>query len=155
MILKNCFLSVLIFLFSCNNRSVNTRDINKGKQDSNIDFDRMADKFYKEKKYFEAKQFYDTLILNGSSKGEYYARRGYCNARLGDLDAAKNDYLKTLNFTYDDKKTLYVNLGMIYRFNHKYDSAIYFYDECLKLDSTFLKAKNEKKEVNSILQIIK
>ncbi len=138
-----------ILFFSCNNPSKKKHNIN------NKSVEQIAEDFYKEDKYLEAKQSYDKLISIDSSQGKYYNRRAYCNAVLGDFEEAKRDYLKTIALNNVDKKNVYLSLGMLYRFNKEYDSAIYFYNESLKLDSNFLKAKDEKREVNSMLKVSK
>jgi tetratricopeptide (TPR) repeat protein len=102
----------VILLFSCNDNYVNKH--NKNDDKTIVDLDYMANKFYKQKKYLEAKQLYDTLILSHSSNGQYFARRAYCNAVLGDFDAAKSDYFETLHLTYEDKSTIYLSVGMLY-----------------------------------------
>lgn len=114
-----------------------------------------ADSLYKEKKYEEAETLYDTLILKDSLDGYYYFKRGFCKSMNLKITEAKEDYLKAIALNYIDKKKAFLNLGTLYRFQGNYDSAIYFYDESLKVDSNFTKAITEKNEVIKILKKIK
>ena len=114
-----------------------------------------ADKYYTDKQYIGAIKLYDTLIIIDPNKDIYYFRRGVCKTHTEDYIGAKNDYLKTISLKSENEKRAYLNMGTLYRFFGIYDSAMYFYDQSLKLDSNYLKGKLERDELKSLLKKLK
>lgn len=111
-----------------------------------------ANNFYQTGKYLDGKLSYDTLISIDSLKSGYYFKRGYCRMMLlDDDDAAIFDYLKSIKGNYSEKEKAYLNIGVIYRLRNNYDSALYFYEECLKVDPNNAQAIKEKKDVSNLL----
>ena len=142
----------ILLLFSCNDSG------KKGPFESR-DTSVIAEKanyYFQQKEYFKAKLLYDTLILIDSSKGEYYFKRGYSKSMLlNDDNGAIVDYFKSINHNYQKKQSAYLNIGVLYTSKGSYDSALYFYDECLKLDSGNSKAIKGKEELDKILNNLK
>ena len=116
---------------------------------------RKWDKYYNDKQYLDAKKLYDTLIVIDSNKDKYYFRRGVCKTHIQDYIGAKNDYLKTINMKSENEKRAYLNMGTLYRFFGMYDSAMYYYNQSIKLDSNYAKAKEERDELNNLLKELK
>lgn len=63
----------------------------------------------------------------------------------GDYDEAKIDLMRTINLNYDNKATSYLNLGELNRVQGKFDSAVYYYDQCLRIDPHNSNAAEAKK----------
>lgn len=107
-----------------------------------------ANYFYDAKEYLKAKLSYDTLITLDSMKAGYYFKRGYSKSMLlNDDEGAIADYLKSIQLNYSKKHSAYLNIGVLFRSKEKYDSALYYLNQCLKIDSANIKALQEKEEV--------
>ena len=107
-----------------------------------------ANNYYQHDQYLKAKLSFDTLILINPLKSDYYFRRGYSKSMLlNDDKGTIEDYLKAIHYGYKNSKSAYLNIGTIYRSNENYDSAIFYYNKSLELDSNFDKALKEKDEV--------
>lgn len=117
------------------------------------DLIKKANSYYQNDEFLLAKYFFDTLLLINPLNGEYYYKRAYCKYMLqNDNDGAISDNLNSIKCNYKNKKGAYLGIGTIYRIEGKYDSALYFYNKSLEIDSGYKKAKEEKAE---ILRIIK
>jgi uncharacterized protein YktA (UPF0223 family) len=69
------------------------------------------------------------------------------------------DFFKAINHNYSEKQKAYLNIGTIHRFNAvfrcktdhdriaEYDTALYFYNESLKVEHNYAKVLKEKEEV--------
>ena len=147
----NSFLFYIIITFSCHNNSMEPI--------AGHELAERANEFYENGKYSEAMLLYDSLLSIDSTKGGYYFKRGYCRSMLSDNDNAIADYLKAIKYNYSQKGAAYLNIGVLHRsrglFNcstndcrtKEYDSALYYYNECLKIDPTDAEAIQEKKAV--------
>lgn len=144
-------LGLLVFLVACNN-SNQQKEINNDKaggQQTGVDTKALAERanlFYEESKYQKAIDCYDSLIALDSTKGGYYFKRGYCKSSLlNNPHGAIADYKKAIERNYSEKKIAYLNLGVEYWIVlRKPDSAIYYYNECLKLDPNNEKANQQR-----------
>ena len=123
---------------------------------------------YQKEQYGKAKLCYDTLIRIDSTKGTYYFRRAYCKSRLSSDDQSViADYLKSIGHNYEKKQSAYLNIGIEHRFRAvfrcftveakkaEYDTALYFYNECLKIEPNNVKARQEKQEIVKNLKALK
>lgn len=154
----------IIFLgvmFSCTNKKTNTSTPTKI-------FAEKANNFYMNEDYQKAVLAYDTLILIDSTKGGYYFKRAYSKDMLNPDDPSViTDYFKAIKHNYSEKQSAYLNIGVVHRFKAifrcttdscriaEYDSALYFYEESLKINPSFSEAIREKLEVNENLRELK
>ena len=141
-------LIIVLFLISCNNSRENVKHFvsdNKYLPHDSLTkenkFLEKADQEYKSKKFDKALNLFDSLLLMDSTQANYYFKRAYCKSMMFDDTGAIKDYKKSLYYNYNKKGSVYLNLGSLYYLAfHKFDSAIYFYNECLKLDPNNQKA---------------
>ncbi|CAN5520169.1 hypothetical protein BH11BAC3_BH11BAC3_13610 [soil metagenome] len=128
----------------------------------------IANEFYENKNYALAIVYYDSLILMNSIKGGYYFKRAYCKTMLSSDDpTAVADYLKSIEVNYSKKQSAYLNIGVAYQFKALFrsstdqdkiiqlDSALYFYNQCLKIDPSNNKALQLKEEISNDLTLIR
>jgi tetratricopeptide (TPR) repeat protein len=144
-----------IFILSCtNNERLDERDNNKEKNSFYTQqLSKRANFFYKNNKFIQAIACYDSLLLLDTTKGGYYFKRGYCKASLINIPyEAISDYKKAIELNYSEKSSAYLNLGVMYWIVlNKPDSAIYYFDECLKIDPDNQKAQFEKSAIQAEL----
>lgn len=150
-------------MFSCNHTSnVKTIKSTYTGEDTIInekELEKKAYELYINKKCSEAIIYYDKLISIDSTKGGYYYKRGYCKTMLLNEADAIADFLKAIERNYNQKQLAYLSIGLIHRktaiFHSttdyaraaEYDTALYFYNECLKIDPDNVQAIQEKNEV--------
>lgn len=147
--MKLVFIYTLIILFF----SCDTQEKKDHPALNENDLITKANSYYHNDEYLLAKYFFDTLLLINPLNGEYYYKRAYCKYMLqNDNYGAISDNLNSIKYNYKNKKGAYLGIGTIYRIEGKYDSALYFYNKSLEIDSGYQKAKAEKVE---ILRIIK
>ena len=92
------------------------------------------------------KQCYDSLISHGYTKSGYYFKRAYCKQMLSlDFADAIADYRMSIVLNYSEKNLAFLNIGALYMTLHSYDSAIYYFDRCMKIDPNNVKAINNIK----------
>ena len=155
------FLVLLIIVVACNNSSEqkNVRNSKETKQQTVIDTKALAKKanlFYEQNNYLQAISSYDFLISIDSTKGGYYFKRGYCKSMLLYNIAAIADYKKAIERNYSEKKIAYLNIAGLYRIVlNKPDSAIYYYNEYLKIEPDNEKVKQAKEEAIESLKKLK
>jgi tetratricopeptide (TPR) repeat protein len=112
-----------------------------------------GDSFYELKEYAQAIKYFDTLIRIDSLNGEYYFKRGYCEAKIFMFPESASDYLQAVNLGYR-KATAYFNLGLNYAIID--DSiAIEYFEKSLKEDPGNIDAAEEIKELRNKRQRIK
>lgn len=110
-----------------------------------------ADSFYDLNEYTQAIPYFDTLIRIDSLNGEYYFKRGYCEAKIFMFPESTSDYLEAADLGYR-KATTYFNLGLNYSIID--DSiAIKYFERCLKEDPSYVKAAEKIKELKNGLQM--
>jgi tetratricopeptide (TPR) repeat protein len=137
------------------------------KQTGNNSLEEKANKLYESESYAEAKSLYDTLIAADRANGEYYFKRAYCKSMLSSDDPSViADYLQAIKHNYSKKQSAYLNIGAEHRFRAvfrsttnqarkaEYDTALYFYNESLKVDPNNAKALREKQEVLENLKVL-
>jgi tetratricopeptide (TPR) repeat protein len=144
------YITLLTILFSCNSQQENKKQQNSLLQSANT--------FYEKGEYASAIPYYDSLIKMDSTKPGYYFKRAYCKAMESDQTGAIADYLKSIELNYSKKQIAYLNIGNEHRFNAifrcttdiqkvaEYDTALYYYNEALKIvpaDSLVLKERDE------------
>ena len=151
---QKCFFfisSILMVSFISCNQLKKERNLKLNEEAIDI----RANQYYWQNEYLLAKEAYDTLIFINSTKADYYFRRAYCKTMLlNDDKSAITDYYQAINYGYKNIKAAYVNIGTIYRSHHMYDSALFYYDKALDLDTNYDKAKIEKNEVLNLLKNI-
>lgn len=136
---------ICALIFSCKDNGVKS---SSSKNIDTVDLLKRANYFYAQEEYLQAKQCYDTLISKDSSQGEYFFKRGYSKSMLlYDVYGAIADYQKAIEVNYNKKQKAYLNIGVLLRSQGKYDSAIIFINQCLKLDPNNPKALREKEEI--------
>ena len=150
-LIKFKYLAILFLFFSC--------DL-KGKESANSliksELEKKAQFYYKNKDYLVAKKYFDTLLLKEPTNGEYYYKRAYSNYMLLNYDnEAISDFMNSIKYNYKNQKGAYLTIGTIYRIHGKLDSALSFYNKALIIDSSYEKAKSEKKEVLKIIEKLK
>ena len=138
----------LILLFSC------TSDREKTTPNEAEIFQR-ASHFYNKENFEKSLKCFDSLISINPLNGEYYFKRGYSKSMLLDDKGAVNDYKAAIKYNYNKKKFAFLNIGTLYRAYGQYDTAIYFYDKAIEIDSTYKKAKEEKEETLKIMKDMK
>jgi tetratricopeptide (TPR) repeat protein len=164
--------SALILFFSCNNSSneKNSKSVSKEDTLSNPEqkLAMIANDFYESKQYALAIPYYDSLISTDSLNAGYYFKRAYCKTILSPDDpTAVADYLKSIERNYSKKQSAYLNIGAAHQFKAVFrcttdpdrisqlDSALYFYNQCLKIDPNNNKALQWKEEVTNDLTLIR
>ena len=163
------YIIILIVSFSCNGNPKEHR-VKHDLKNSNLnakekDLEKIASELYANKEYAEAKTYYDELIAIDSTNGEYYFKRGFCKSMsLKDNKGAIADYLLAIKYNYRNKQSAYSNIAVLHRSfalfdSHtdqqriaEYDTAIYFYNEALKIDPQNAKALTGKQEVQEYLK---
>ncbi len=146
------FLFFALIISSCHNSTSNDAVAQQRPFEATIKLEATADKYYKDDEYNQATAEYDTLISINPNMDLYYFRRGYSKSMTGDYIGAKDDYLKAINIKGMNEKKAFLNMGTLYRLFGMYDSALYFYDQSIKLDSNYIKAKRERDELDSFLR---
>ena len=132
--------SLLVFI-SCN-YSKKEREAGKSLNlnTDNIDFNKKlaerANGLFEKDKFSEAIIAYDNLILVDSLKAGYFFKRGYSKSMLLDKPGAIADYKKSIALNYSQKESSFQNIGALYSVQAKYDSALFYLNECLKLNPT-------------------
>ena len=111
--------------------------------------------FYKNDDYEKSLKCFDSLIFVNPVNGEYYFKRGYSKSMLLDDKGAINDYWLAIKYNYNKKSSAFLNIGTLYRASGLYDSALYFYDKSIEIDSTYKKAIEEKEEVLKMMKDMK
>ena len=157
------WITILTIFSSCND---SLRKNNSGQIFSTLE--ERANDFYHKDQYDKAKLCYDSLIALDTSKGTYYFKRAYCKSRLSSDDPSIiPDYLKAIQHNYERKQAAYLNIGVEHRFRAvfrcftnqtkkaEYDTALYFYNECLRIDPDYNEALQEKQEVIEELRLLK
>lgn len=119
---------------SCNN-ALPIKNLYTKKIINKVKLAEIAENSYETDQYLEGKLLYDSLIALDSPKSGYYFKRAYCESNISSISQdAINDYLTSIKMNYSRKDLAYVSIGMIYCFQTKYDSAVYCFNECLKID---------------------
>jgi len=166
------YLIFLSLIFSCHNCVIEKNLKNVSKEDSVSNPEQnlivIADKFYANKDYALALTYYDSLISKDSIKGVYYFKRAYCKTMINPDDpSAIADYLKSIELNYNKQQSAYLNIGAAHQFKAIFrcttdqdriaqlDSALHFYNQCLKIDPNNNKAIQSKEEVNNDLTLIR
>ena len=146
--LKFLFTLFTLILLSC--KSLNDKQLmpdDKIKTVNENNSDSLANKFYFKDDFYKAKVLYDTLISSNRANEDLFFRRGYCRYMTNDFEGARDDFLKAIKFNGFQKKKACLNLGVIYHFYGNYDTALYYCNQSLKIDSNYLGAKIEKKMI--------
>jgi tetratricopeptide (TPR) repeat protein len=135
---------------SCNNKAHNNAALSADKIPL---LKEKGDSFYRLKEYAQAIKYYDTLIRIDSLNGEYYFKRGYCEAKTFMFPESTSDYLQAVNLGYR-KATAYFNLGLNYAIID--DSiAIEYFEKSLKEDPGNIDATEEINELRKKRQRVK
>ncbi|MEQ1555068.1 MAG: tetratricopeptide repeat protein [Ferruginibacter sp.] len=161
----------MISIASCNNsqdeeifKNISVEDsVNKSDEISVM----TANMYFDEKMYKLAIPYYDSLIIRYPQKGSFYYKRGYCKSEVKHDDpSAISDYFRSIELNYSQKQLAFYNIGSAYHFSGlfrstteeekivKFDSAIYYYNECLKINPNNNYAIKGKEEVTNNLIII-
>lgn len=136
------FMGIGVWAMSCNNKAHNNEAWSAGRIPS---LKAKGDSFYRLKEYAQAIKYFDTLVRIDSLNGEYYFKRGYCEAKVFMFPESTRDYLQAVNLGYR-KATAYFNLGLNYAIID--DSiAIEYFEKSLKEDPSNVDAEEEIKEV--------
>ncbi len=166
------YLFLLISIASCNNSQDKEIFKNISVEDSVNKSDEIlvmtANMYFDEKMYKLAIPYYDSLIIRYPQKGSFYYKRGYCKSEVNyDDPSAISDYLKSIELNYSQKQLALYNIGVAYHFGGifrssidderivKFDSAIYYYNECLKINPNNASAIKGKEEVSNNLALIR
>ena len=104
-------------------------------QDKGIDY-------YNNQKFGDAKNYYESVILNNSSIPEAHFGKGASSYQLGDFDSAEKDFDQSLKSSNNlIKSKAYYNLGNTsYKINKK-EEAIAYYRKALELNPNDKDAK--------------
>jgi len=102
-----------------------------------------ANFYYENKNYDKAIECLDSLISFDSSNGDFFFKRGYSKSMMPDIIGACEDYKSAIKLDYR-RKSAYLNIGVLLAGSGYCDSAVYFINECLKLDPENKKAKQMK-----------
>lgn len=124
---------------------------NKNQISDYSDLKMQANAYYEREDYFNAKKYFDLLLSKDSINGEYYYKRAYCRYRLYD-SRAKLDYLKAIELNYKNKKGALLGIGTIFRIEGEYDSALFYYNKSLEIDSNYARGKMVKAELLEIMK---
>jgi tetratricopeptide (TPR) repeat protein len=127
-----------------------------------------ANLYFNENIYNMALPYYDSLISRYPLKGSFYFKRAYCKHEIDYEDAsAVSDFLRSIELNYSQKQRAYLSIGLTHQFKgvfrssteaqaiNEFDSAIHYYNECLKIDPNNSKALKYKREVSNNLILIK
>lgn len=144
------YLFSIIILCGCND-SNNKKSINSSISIDTTDFKqklaRRANDLFEKDEFLKAIICYDSLIMIDSSKAGYFFKRGYSKSMLLDKSGAIADYKKSIALNYSQKESSFQNIGALYYVQSKYDSALYYLNECLKINPENKTATSLKKEV--------
>ena len=126
-----------------------------------------ANMFFNDKTYNMAIPYYDSLILKYPQKGSFFYKRGVCKSKVHDAPSAISDYFKSIELNYSKKEFAFYGIGVVHHFKGlfdspteeqviaAFDSAIYYYNECLKIDPKLKEAIKAKNEVTNNLILIR
>jgi hypothetical protein len=152
------FIFIILLNYGCSN-STTSKQIKEG-------LENRANKAYDSNYYEVAIPLFDSLIVNDSTRGELYFKRGYSHMMKKDknpINSLQNintkeeylnmkeardaptikDFLKAINLGYK-RKVAFLNIGVIYTFLN--DSiALDYFIKSLQEDSNYGKAKYEVK----------
>jgi tetratricopeptide (TPR) repeat protein len=151
---KIMYLLLFVNILSCNDNTEGSKD-KPGTKNNVVDtvsMTKRANHYYEENMFLEGKQAFDSLIAVDTSKSGYYFKRGFCKMMLQrDDEGAIADYMKSVEKNYIGKSSSYLNIGVIYRRNKQYDSALYFYNKCLDISPNDSEAIKGLRAVKAIL----
>ena len=166
------YLFLLFSIVSCNNsqdeeifKKIPVEDsVNKSDEISVM----TANMYFDEEMYKLAIPYYDSLIIRYPQKGSFYFKRAYCKSKVDHEDpSAISDYFKSIELNYSQKQHAFYNIGNEYHFSGlfrssteeemivEFDSAIYYYNECLKINPNNTYAIKGKEEVTNNLILIR
>ena len=166
------YLLLLFSIASCNNsqdeeifKNISVEDsVNKSDEISVM----TANMYFDEEMYKLAIPYYDSLISRYPLKGSFYFKRAYCKIKIDHEDAsAVSDYLKSIELNYSKKKLAYLSIGITHQFKgvfrssteeqaiNEFDSAIHYYNACLKIDPNNSQVLKYRKVVSNNLILIK
>ena len=132
--------SLLVFI-SCNysnkeRKAGSSLNLNTDTIDYKKKLAERANSLFDKDEFSEAIIAYDSLILIDSLKAGYFFKRGYSKSMLLDKSGAIFDYKKSIALNYSQKESSFQNIGVLYSVQAKYDSALFYLNECLKLNPT-------------------
>jgi len=156
-------LFVVVIISSCKNVSHYTYP----NLNTNIDtflfknYIKKGDSFYMVGQYAQSKLYFDTLISIDSTRGGFYFKRGLAKFVLlrtrdssyyANVNDIISDYKTAIKRNYSQKEYAFYNAGLAYSIIGQYDSAIVYFNECLKIDPNNIKANKEKKIVLNLVK---
>ena len=165
------YLFLLFSIVSCNNsqdeeifKNISVEDsVNKSDEISVM----TANMYFDEEMYKLAIPYYDSLIIRYPQKGSFYYKRA-CSKREVDHNDPSiiSDFFKSIELNYSKKEFAFYGIGVTHHFNGlfrsstekqmiaEFDSALYYYNECLKIDPKLKEAIKSKEEVSNNLVLI-
>jgi len=166
------YLFLLFSIASCNNsqddeifKNISVEDsVNKSDEISVM----TANMYFDEEMYKLAIPYYDSLIIRYPQKGSFYFKRAYSKRQVDYKDPSViSDYIKSIELNYSKKELAFYGIGSAHHFNGlfnssteeqiiiEFDSALYYYNECLKIDPKLKIAIKSKEEVSNNLALIR
>jgi tetratricopeptide (TPR) repeat protein len=166
------YLFLLFSFASCNNsqdeeifKNISVEDsVNKSDEISVM----TANMYFDEEMYKLAIPYYDSLIIRYPQKGSFYFKRAYSKRQVDYNDPSViSDYETSIELNYSQKDLAFFYIGQAHHFNGlfrcsneeeivvEFDSAIYYYNECLKINPNNNYAIKEKNKVSNNLILIR
>lgn len=94
---------------------------------------KLAELNYELHRYDKALPIYETLLdLESGNKSHVYERLGNCYKKLGNIDKAKETWIKIIEVD-PGREYSYSRLGSVYKNNKMYDEAIAIYQKAIEL----------------------
>lgn len=140
--MKNVFLFLLILIVSCKDQSSNKIVSNKSK------LEKQASNHMNKEEFEKAIPILNSLIFMDSTEPEYYYKRAYSKARTNlNFYGAIGDYKLAYKYKLKDSFDVLLSLAVCYSFIGEFDSSIYYYDRCLRINPNDEIARKQRNEV--------
>ena len=91
--------------------------------------------YYQNQEYEEAKDYYETIILERGDNAQAHFGHGASSFQQGDMEVAKQGFQESLKSSDSDLRSkAYYNLGNTFYKNNKTEEALSFYRKALELN---------------------
>ncbi|MEQ8192386.1 MAG: tetratricopeptide repeat protein, partial [Candidatus Eremiobacterota bacterium] len=113
--------------------------------ESALDYYSKGNEYLTNMDFNEALNYFNKALAINPDYVEALIGKGMALYKLEELEKAKNCFIKVMKLKPSDKIGWY-GTGLVYLEQKKYDVAIQYFDEALKIDNGFKKARERRQE---------